>query len=167
MFYRLNVVRINVPPLQDRKDNIPILVDHFIKKYTNGTMILVTPESMEKLQTYNWPGNIRELENVIQSSLVLTQGNFLTIDKLPMTISSEKDVIPYNTIIKNGVSLKKFIYNTEKEFIIAALQLTNWNRTQAAKLLKIHRRFPYSKMKCFNISTKSKPDCSINKNSNA
>ena len=151
LFYRLNVVRINVPTLRERPEDIPLLVEHFLKKYSQNQNIIISPESIQKLQSYQWPGNVRELENVIQSSLVLSRGSYITLDHLPIAIQSEKEIIDRVSIDDQEFSFKKTISNMEKKIILQALRKANWKRSQAAKFLKIHRRYLYSKMKEYKI----------------
>jgi two-component system, NtrC family, response regulator AtoC len=153
LYYRLNVVRINVLPLRERPEDISLLVEHFLKKYSPNQNIIISPESIKKLQSYQWPGNIRELENVIQSSLVMSRGNFITIDHLPVTVQSEKELDEASPSDNQDFSLKKTLSNIEKNLILKALRKANWNRSQAATLLKIHRRFLYSKMKEYKITS--------------
>lgn len=155
LFYRLNVVRINVPPLRERPEDIPVLVEYFLRKHNLNNTVIVPAESLMKLQFYTWPGNVRELENIIQSSLVLSKGNILSIDHLPVTIKSDEDGILYDSMLSRGLPLKKIIVDIEKGLILKALKQANWNRTQAAKILHIHRRFLYSKIKEYNILSES------------
>ena len=162
LFYRLNVVRINVPSLRERKEDIPLLIEHFIKKYSNGKQISIPQETIDKLVNFDWPGNIRELENTIQRSLVISNKNIFTVDQLPIQNKTKQELkgftneIDYwfNEIVNNKVSLKNIISSIEKELIIKALELAGQNRSHAAKLLKIHRRLLYTKMKDYNISIK-------------
>lgn len=163
LFYRLNVVRINLPLLKDRNQDIPYLVDYFLKKHGKGRALKVTPEIMEQLNNYDWPGNIRELENTIQRAIVVSQNDILTIDHLPVkdTLESKKvenstSDIPtwFKEIQDADKSLKDVVCFVEKELILKALIKTNWNRSEAAKLLKIHRRLLYTKMKEYDIFTK-------------
>jgi two-component system response regulator AtoC len=151
LFYRLNVVRINIPPLRERLEDIPLLVEHFLNKYSNKENTMLSPGSLQKLQSYNWPGNIRELENILQSALVLNRGGFISVDHLPTTNTTETKTSQYEQIDDKNYSLKDVLSTTEKNIILNALKATNWNRTQTAKLLKVHRRFLYSKMKQYNI----------------
>jgi len=162
LFYRLNVVRINLPPLVDRKQDIPYLVDYFLKKHSNGRSLTVSPEMLERLSKYEWPGNIRELENTIQRAAVISQSDVLTIDHLPVKHSvpssgqtySGSDLQSWFEEIQNAdKSLKDVVCFVEKELILQALKQTNSNRSRAATLLKIHRRLLYTKMKEYGIST--------------
>lgn len=157
LFYRLNVVRIKIPSLRERPEDIPVLVDYFLRKHNPNNAVIFPPESLMKLQFYSWPGNVRELENIIQSSLVLSKGKILTIDNIPMMIKSDEDGILYESMLSKRLPLKQIIADIEKGFIIKALKQANWNRTQAAKILHIHRRLLYSKMKEYKIKSDENP----------
>ena len=163
LFYRLNVVRINIPPLKERKEDIPLLVDHFIKKYSQGRSIKATKETKHKLSEYEWPGNVRELENAIQRALVISSKDILTIDNIPINKkeSGKQDVVFsgdinswFNGILNDKLSLKDVVAKLEKELILKSLEITGHNRSKAAKLLQIHRRLLYTKMKEYQIEIK-------------
>lgn len=161
LFYRLNVVRINIPPLRDRKEDIPYLIEHFINKYSGGKQVTVPQETINTLCGYSWPGNIRELENTIQRALVISNNNLLTIDHLPLKGQSKREEYDksndvsywFNQILDNKVSLKDVVSIIEKDIITKALDQTGNNRSNTAKLLKIHRRLLYTKMKEYKIKT--------------
>ena len=160
LFYRLNVVRINLPLLKDRKEDIPHLVNYFLKKHSNGKSVTASPELIDKLNRYDWPGNIRELENTIQRALVVSQNDILTNDHVHLKpeqtterISDASNNIDewFNEIKKSDKSLKDIVCSLEKDLILKALAQTEWNRSKTAKLLKIHRRLLYTKMKEYDI----------------
>jgi two-component system response regulator AtoC len=163
LFYRLNVVRIDLPPLVERKEDIPYLVEHFSQKHSGGRRIAVSESTMNKLLKYNWPGNVRELENTIQRALVVSNRDLLSIDNLPSIImeSEIEDSLNhfedwFSEIKSQNKSLKDVISGIEKDLIIKALSNTEWNRSKAAKLLKMHRRLLYTKMKEYNIQLEKK-----------
>jgi DNA-binding NtrC family response regulator len=151
LFYRLNVVRINIPPLRERIDDIPLLAEYFLRKYDQTSSLAVQPETMIKLQAYSWPGNVRELENTIQSAVVMAREKIISIDQLPIKNNDSAEMLSYDSLLKEGKSFKDIIENVERTLIIKALKQTNGNRTQAAKMLNIHRRLLYSKMKDYGI----------------
>jgi two-component system response regulator AtoC len=151
LYYRLNVIHINVPPLREHPEDIPVLVHHFLKKYSNGPDVVSSPGVLQKLQEYSWPGNTRELENVIQRAIVLSQGDVITLDHLPLTMRAEGELIPRGLLWQNGVPMKEIIADVEKQLILKALREANWNRTKAAALLHIHRRLLFSKMQEHHI----------------
>lgn len=153
LFYRLNVVRINVPPLRDRIDDIPHLIEYFVRKYSPNKKIVIPPNIIKELQSYEWQGNARELENVIHSLIVMTQGNVITNGNLPSKIKTGDSIISYFHKINEGKSFSEIITEVEKDLITNALIQTNWNQTQAAKLLQINRRLLYTKIKDYNIES--------------
>ena len=155
LFYRLDVVRINIPPLRERIDDIPLLVEYFLRKYDQTNSLAVPPDSMERLQAYSWPGNVRELENTIQSAVVMAREKIISIDRLPIKNNNSAEMLSYDSLLKEGKSFKEIVENVEKTIIIKALKQANWNRTQAAKILNIHRRLLYSKMKDYGIDPKN------------
>ena len=148
LYYRLNVITIEVPPLRHRKDDIPLLVDHFLKIFNEKMrrqIKEVNKEAVKLLMNYDWPGNIRELENLLERSCVLTQGTVITCDHLPenfYTRTSSEGVSSNG----NG-SLKDVLREPEKKIIVEALEQANWNRKRAAGLLNINRTTLYNKMR--------------------
>lgn len=151
LFYRLNVIHIIIPPLRERPEDIPVLVEHFLKKIKPTQKIIVPEESLKKLIAYTWPGNIRELENVLHRVLVMTQGNVITIDHLPFTSHFSSGTDTGSGIVHDGFNLKSYLAATEKRCIIEALDKSKWNRTAAARILKINRRLLFSKMVYYKI----------------
>lgn len=152
LYYRLNVVKIVVPPLRERIEDIPLLVSYFLKKYSPDKSMLIHPESMFKLQNYHWPGNIRELENVIHSSIVLSKGDVVTIENLPDTNKPQAEKHYFQEMLKKGYSYKKILSDIEYKLILGALEEANWNKSKAAQLLQIHRKYLYDRMKELKIS---------------
>ncbi|MFH2037400.1 MAG: sigma-54 dependent transcriptional regulator, partial [Candidatus Zixiibacteriota bacterium] len=152
LFYRFNVVRINLPPLSQRREDIPLLVNHFINKYSPDKRVIVPIKEMEKLKSHDWPGNIRELENVIQSAVVMSRKNIISIDNFVTDNKGENIQLALGEWLKDGFSLREILSNIEKELILSALSASNWNRTEAAKYLQINRRQLYSKIQEYNIS---------------
>jgi two-component system response regulator AtoC len=154
LFYRINVLSIHVPPLRDRKEDIPLLANHFIEKFKkrlNKEIKGIRPEALKALMDYPWPGNVRELENVIERTMVLTERLEIHLDELPEEIRSSpaaaRDHWPADSI-----SLKANTMALEKSLIQRALLETNNNRTHAAKLLEISHPTLLSKMKTYGIS---------------
>ena len=141
LFYRLNVVNIHIPPLRDRLADIPLLVDYFINKYCtsmNKQPATIDPSALRRLQEFNFPGNVRELENMIERAIVVGDGKRITLKDLPL----EK------TIVNNTTeSLDDF----EKAFILQILNKYNWNISRAAKALKVDRVTLYNKIKKYDL----------------
>ncbi|MEK6680239.1 MAG: sigma-54 dependent transcriptional regulator [Nitrospirota bacterium] len=155
LFYRINVIPIYLPPLRERKEDIQILIDHFInKKSTDGRKRRFSQEAIDIMLNYNWPGNIRELENVIERVVTLTPDNLINIEDLPQNITNEtKAGLMKDDILSGRVSLDEAIANFEKDIILTALEKTNYVQTQAANLLGISRRILKYKMDSLNILT--------------
>ena len=141
LFYRLNVVNINVPPLRDRVEDIPLLVDYFIRKYClsmNKPPILIDDAALQRMMEYNFPGNIRELENMIERAIVIGSGKKISLKDLPLG----KD------LLDNSIeSLDDF----EKTFIRQILNKYSWNITRTAKALKVDRVTLYNKIKKYDL----------------
>ncbi|HSB33055.1 MAG TPA: sigma-54 dependent transcriptional regulator [Nitrospirota bacterium] len=137
LYDRINVIALRMPPLRERRDDIPLLVDHFLKKLAKDAAVGVQRETLDVLMSYGWPGNVRELESVIERALVLRRGNLLTPDDLPDKLKKEKTGI--ENIILNlpdeGIALEEL----EKNLIIKALEKFGNNQTRAAAYLGITR----------------------------
>ncbi|MEG6521652.1 sigma-54-dependent transcriptional regulator [Desulfotomaculum sp. 1211_IL3151] len=141
LYYRLNVLPIHLPPLRERKEDIPLLVMHFIKKFNPSREQRMSPNAMGLLMSYEWPGNIRELQNVIERAIILAQGNEINPHNLPKEIqktdntkvaSNQKLIINFP---EKGISFDE----VEKELILLALEKSQGNQTKAAQLLGITR----------------------------
>ncbi|MFC2103198.1 sigma 54-interacting transcriptional regulator [Bacteroidota bacterium] len=146
LFYRLNVFPIQIPPLRDRKEDIPLLVNHFLKKYNKKSgkdVSLITQDVMLKLQSYEWPGNIRELENIMERAIVTSQGKKLELgdwNVKPVPSKARSKILPIEVL--------------EKQHIIEALELTKWKVSGdngAAKILDINPQTLVSRMKKLGI----------------
>ncbi|MHC4670166.1 MAG: AAA-type ATPase lid domain-containing protein, partial [Planctomycetota bacterium] len=160
LYHRINVVNIHIPPLRERRGDIPLLAEHFLRRYTNENEKLVTgfsDEAMSKLVAYTWPGNVRELENAIERGVVLTRREELTPEDFPPEISGQQpgptngpgfDFRPDGRTI---VPLKKALEGPEKEIIAATLASVNWNRQKAARLLDINRTTLFNKMRKYGL----------------
>lgn len=140
LFYRLNVVPVNIPPLRERKEDIPLFVDYFVKKFSE-TRRRLTPDALKLLMSYPWKGNIRELENVIERTMLLTDKEEVTADDIPLDISishSKAGSLPDMT--REGIDLDSLIEDLEKRYILEALQIASGVKTEAAKLLSLSFR---------------------------
>jgi DNA-binding NtrC family response regulator len=133
LYYRLNVVPMNIPPLRERKDDIPYLVEHFAKKF-NGE---ISEGAMERLVSYHWPGNVRELENVIERSVLLAKGPLVEADdiKIESGIGRAKPAFTSDAFLPEGMTLDQY----EQSIIREALKRANGNKSQAARLLGLTR----------------------------
>lgn len=141
LYYRLNVLPIFLPPLRERSEDIPLLVMHFLEKFNPSSNQMIAPEAMGLLLSYDWPGNIRELQNVIERAVILSQGSGIKTHHLPREIQkteNSKCEAPQGVIIhfpEQGISFDE----VEKELILKALEKSSGNQTKAAQLLGITR----------------------------
>lgn len=137
LFYRLNVIPIHIPPLRERKEDIPLLVDHFIKKFSKSPK-KISPQAMKILMDCPWKGNIRELENVMERIILMTDHDEITVSDIPAEIiSSHPESSGLPTLTMDGIELDRIIEGIEKRYLIEALRLSGGNKTEAAKLLNI------------------------------
>ncbi len=156
LYYRLNVITVLLPPLRERKEDIPLLVEHFVKhfcKENNRSLCSYDPDILRILMEYNWPGNVRELENVVERAVVLApeDGN-ITHDLIPREISeSTEKASEWPSLPRNGISLKEMVRDFEKNLITTALKKTDWNQKKAAHLLQVNATTLNEKLKRLNI----------------
>jgi two-component system, NtrC family, response regulator AtoC len=153
LYYRLNVVQIRVPPLRERKEDIPLLANAFLKEISqrdNKTFRPLSAEAMEALLRYDWPGNIRELKGAIDSGVTLAIGPQVTLPDLPLTISETRFSGSAGLDEKAG---QMNLHNNEMRLILRALEETRGNRTEAAKKLGISRRTLHRRLKELNLTT--------------
>ncbi len=155
LFYRLNVLPIHIPPLRERKEDIPLLVEHFIKKFTlstNKKVVGIDSKALEALINYRWSGNVRELENTIERAVVLADGENIMLENLPPEIREFKEeevsVLP---VAEEEYSIKKASRILETNLIKKALKKTRGNHTHAARLLEISHRALLYKIKEYGI----------------
>ncbi len=151
LFYRLNVITIEVPPLRERRGDIPTLVAHFLHRFNEKVkrnVRGVSKEALSLLEGYGWPGNVRELENCLERAIVLAQTDILDIDDFPEHIvrKSQQDETK-----RDLTSLKEGLKEPEKRIILQALEQSGWNRKKAAGLLNINRTTLYNKMKEYSL----------------
>lgn len=146
LFYRLNVIQIKLPPLRERKEDIPLLVDHFLKKYSkelDKNIYKISPDALRLLLNYDYPGNVRELQNIIERAVALETGNELTVMNLSSylenQITTKKTPIDFE-IPNEGIDLEKLVSDIEKTLILKALDKTKGIKKKAAELLHINFR---------------------------
>lgn len=156
LYYRLNVIPIKVPGLKQRKSDIPLLIDHFLKKFQKGKPKKITklsPEVMEAMHAYDWPGNVRELENVIKRFTILCENPVVYFDDLPENMREcNRSIQPVEeVIIEKELNLHEAVQNYEKRIILEALEKSNWVKSKAAKLLNINRTTLVAKIKKQNL----------------
>ena len=153
LFYRLNVIQIDLPPLRERREDIPLLVNHFINRYNEKHHLKVkniSSAALNILVEYDWQGNIRELENAIERAIILSESSCIEVSALPPDIR-KSETFEDKELGNDEYSIKKIHLIMEEQLIIKALNKTNGNRTQASKLLGISHPSLLSKMKGFGI----------------
>jgi two-component system response regulator AtoC len=152
LYYRLNVIPLNVPPLRDRKDDIELLVYHFFEKFDDvykKNIKKIDPDALSALEEYNWPGNIRELENYMERAIVLNKTDKISLSDFPETIGhKQKTVVEFN----EDDGLTGAIESYEKELIVAELRNNKGNKAKTAQKFKVNRSTFMSKLKKYNIS---------------
>ncbi len=156
LFYRLSVVTIHIPPLRERREDIPLLVDHFLQKWCSRYAlrpISITPQALEILACYNWPGNVRELENVIERLAVLNKGEAIQAEHLPPEMRQVKNHVANITLElpDGGISLE----DVEKEILVRALEKYKGNQTHAAQYLNITRKTLIYRMEKYGLKPSS------------
>jgi DNA-binding NtrC family response regulator len=141
LFYRLHVISIELPSLRDRRDDVPLLAQHFLEKYAleNGRGALeLAPDALDLLMEYDWPGNVRELENVIERAVVLSSGNLIAADRIPENVrKTPRFQLPHVVMPADGVSLKEVTAAYERQWIESALEAAGGVQKRAAELLRI------------------------------
>ncbi|HKL66606.1 MAG TPA: sigma 54-interacting transcriptional regulator, partial [Bacteroidales bacterium] len=145
LYYRLNVVNINIPPLRERVEDIPLLVNHFIRKYCKSMsrdLISVEPAALKHLQEFEYPGNVRELENMIERAIVIGNGKEIRLKDLPMG----------REVMSSSV---ESLDELEKKHIMSMLEKYKWNISRAARALDVDRATLYNKIKKYNLKKRT------------
>jgi len=158
LFYRLNVITIDLPPLRQRKEDILLLVEHFLRKYSQENerqYRRMTPEGLRPLISYSWPGNVRELENVIERAVVLSSGTEIGVDLLPDQIAGRGTPFP---VLEHrpDASLFDILEDCERRIITDMLEKCSWNQTEAAERFRVPLSTLNQKIKRLNIEIKKK-----------
>ncbi len=138
LFYRINVITVKIPPLRSRKEDIPLLATHFLRKYAEENSREITsfdPDVMRAFKSYDWPGNVRELENAVERAVVMSTSNVIVPENIRKSIMSATSRA-LSDMPAGGMSLRK----VERTIILNALEVNGWNQTATAKFLKITRR---------------------------
>jgi len=151
LYYRLKVVTINVPPLRERRSDIPLLVNAFLQEFSkenNKNITQIDREAMDRLINYDWPGNVRELRNEIESMVVMSTSDRITLADLPANIRGAESSHQPSSFIQAGMSMEEI----EREAIRKALEDTNGNRTRAAEILKIGLRTLHRKIQKYGLA---------------
>ncbi|MFQ5739716.1 MAG: sigma-54-dependent transcriptional regulator [Acidobacteriota bacterium] len=156
LYYRLNVIRISLPRLRERKDDIPLLAEHFLRRFCEENerpICSLDPEALRLLMEYDWPGNVRELENVIERAVVLAPPDGrITEDLFPREILESTSVnLGKLNLSDNGASLRELVHEYERNLITSALKKTDWNQKRAASLLRVNPTTLNEKLKRLRI----------------
>jgi DNA-binding NtrC family response regulator len=151
LYYRLNVIPITIPPLRERRDDIPLLVEHFLQKLTSGAKT-VADGAMEILTSYEWPGNVRELENIIERAVILADGDEITAESLNVSIFPERMRKRARTAGSGdlgvaGITLEEL----ERRYLLQTLEETGWKKKQAAEILGINPSTLYRKLQRYGM----------------
>lgn len=158
LYYRLNVIPVRVPPLRERNEDVPLLVEHFLKVYSANNNVdapIINEQIMNILTNYSWMGNVRELENTIERLVVLRPGQIITVKDLPEKFTQMTGSYFFKnslSIPDSGISLKNVVDDFENTLIRKALDKTGWNKNKAAHLLKLNRTTLVEKIKKKNLS---------------
>jgi transcriptional regulator with GAF, ATPase, and Fis domain len=156
LYYRINVVPIVIPPLRERKEDIPLFLEHFIKKFNaenNKNIKGVSKEALELMMNYDWPGNVRELENLIERIIVLTPNEYIQHNELPFSLTNIPKINGLKESVLNGkVSFLEAEEEFEKGIILDALKKANYVQSHAAEMLRISRRILKYKMEKLGIN---------------
>ncbi len=152
LFYRLNVIPVDLPPLRDRKDDVPLLVDHFLSRYQDhypgGDLpAVIEDEALQVLCRYSWPGNVRELENVVERAVILQAGSRIAVVDLPEKICGGALGGDEFRLSDSGITLEEL----EKRYMIQVLQETSWHKKKAAEILGINPSTLYRKIKSYGL----------------
>jgi two-component system NtrC family response regulator len=149
LYYRLNVIPIELPSLRERVEDIPLLVTHFLKRYSSASPVGISESALESMAAYNWPGNVRELQNAVERMVVLNHGEMLDFHHLPAKIISTPSS-SRNQIVElppEGYPLEMI----EKEVVVQALERNDWNQTRAAAFLQVPRHTLIYRMEKYDI----------------
>ncbi len=161
LYYRLNVIPIKVPPLKQRKSDIPLLIDYFMQKFKSEKRNVLTGfsnEALEDMMEFDWPGNVRELENVIKRLTILCDHEIVQVSDLPEHIERKTrsiDLDEEEDVLDKDLNLNDAVKDYEKRLILDALEKSNWVKTKAAKMLNINRTTLVEKIKKQNLDEKT------------
>ena len=154
LFYRLNVVPLSVPPLRARKDDIPLLVDHFARKYSREfkkDVRGISRSALPALQAYSWPGNVRELENIIERSVALATHPVLQMEDLPLELALHEKGPGRGDRESSALTLKEARDRFEQAYVLRALEREDWNQSRAARRLGVHRNTLIARLAAWGI----------------
>ena len=152
LYYRLNVIRIDLPPLRERAEDIPVLIEHFMRKSSGQAQHKldgIEPEALTALINYHWPGNVRELEHTIERAVLLGKESRIGLQDFPPSLVARNNVLPLADAIAKSYTLK----DLEKEYIMRAMETVGGNKTEAAKILGVDRTTLYRKLEEYKLKS--------------
>lgn len=156
LYYRLDVIQVYMPPLRERKEDIPLLVEHFLDKHRyspNSPPARISEEAMQALVEHEWPGNVRELENAVQRATVMSQGGVITSHHIVLSSSTDRQLIEVGRLVKEATPLAEILGQAEKMALTEAMQVAKGDRSEAARLLGLDRPVLYEKLQEFGLSS--------------
>jgi two-component system response regulator AtoC len=155
LYYRLNVIRINMPPMRERREDISLLVEHFLDKHrysASAQPARISEEALQLLLKHDWPGNVRELENTVQRAVVMSQGGVITSDHILLSSFNDRHLIDVARLVRENTPLAEILGQVEKLALTEALQASDGDRSQASRALGLDRPVFYEKLKEYGLS---------------
>jgi len=157
LFYRMSIVPISMPPLRERVSDIPLLVSHFLRKFQEGSVLLrVEPMVLERLKAYPWPGNVREIANVVQQMIIFCRGDTITTADLPLYLLAPEAKAEADGAGGGAIRLADMVSDLERKWILEKLKESNWNKERAAELLGITRKMLTNRIAKYRLRKSSK-----------
>ncbi len=174
LFYRIAVMELHVPALRDRREDLPLLVNYLLHRLDTERLVRVSPAALRELQEYHWPGNLRELRNVLERSVLLLEGNHLEVDDLLMPLSAlplsapslmspkkAASLAPEKVAVSAVESMKTQLADAEREIIRVALETLDWNVSKAAQMLEVSRSWLHGRIKSYGLQRPLEEEASI------
>ncbi|MFL5734942.1 MAG: sigma-54-dependent transcriptional regulator [Chloroflexia bacterium] len=161
LYYRLNVIRISMPPLRERKEDIPLLVEHFLDKHRynpSGQPARISEEAMQALVKHDWPGNVRELENTVQRAVVMSQGRVITTEHILISSFVDRQMVDIARLVREGTPLIEILGQIEKMALTEAIQVSEGDRSQASRLLGLDRPVFAEKLIEYGLASEHKSE---------
>jgi len=155
LYYRLNVIRITMPPLRERKDDVPLLVEHFLEKHRyspTAPAARISEEAMQVLIKHDWPGNVRELENTVQRAVVMAQGGVITSHHIVLSNFGDRQIMDIARLVRDSTPLAEIVGQAEKMSLTEALQSADGDRNEAARMLALDRAAFYEKLQEYGLT---------------
>ena len=151
LYYRLNVIPVTIPPLRERRDDVPLLVNHFLERLTGGAKTM-SDDAMDVLVTYDWPGNVRELENILERAVILADGPSITAESLNVSIFPERLRKRARGVVTGGLGVSGLtLEEVERRYLLQTLEETGWKKKQAAEMLGINPSTLYRKLQRYGM----------------